>query len=194
VSVLEWVLILEAAVLCIGAILALVAMIIAKQDPDDPIAVFCNTFWREFLWPPQVMEIDTERTVARPLAPSSREGSSRGSGRGEASDDDALYGRTVKDAQGRAKKVDLVVLVEPHAAADEVAGRDDDGIKVRVTGEAGESRANKALVEIVAHAMGVQPYQVTLTKGHYQTRKTVQIQGVSADELEARLANLPDAE
>ena len=40
--------------------------------------------------------------------------------------------------------------------------------------------------------MGVKPYQVTLTKGHYQTRKVVQIQGVSSDELEDRLANLPE--
>ena len=41
---------------------------------------------------------------------------------------------------------------------------------------------------------GVKPYQVTLTKGHYQPRKTVQIQGVSPEELEIRLAALGDAE
>ena len=86
------------------------------------------------------------------------------------------------------------MLVEPNAAADEVAGRNGEGIKVRVTGEAGDSGSNKALVEIVATAMGVKPYEVTLTKGHYQTRKTVQIQGVTADELEGRLSNLAEAE
>jgi len=146
------------------------------------------------------MEIDDERTVARPSGASSRAvssaagyGSARRGG-GDVSEADAIYGRTVKDVQGRAKKVELAVIVEPHAAADEVVGRDGDGIKVRVTGEAGESRSNKALVEIVADAMGVKPYQVTLTKGHYQTRKSVQVQGVSPDELDAKLANLPDAD
>jgi len=44
VSVLEWFLILEGSLLCMAGVMALVAMIIAKQDPDDPIAVFCNTF------------------------------------------------------------------------------------------------------------------------------------------------------
>src|SRR5688500_2783388 len=177
-------------------VLSLVGIIIARQDPSDPIAVFCHTFWREFLWPPQVMEIDEAGAAARPsVGPSasrvaSASGGGYGSARrggGNASDADAIYGRTVKDPHGRAKKVELTIVVEPHSAADEVAGRDGEGIRVRVTGEAGESGANKALVEIVAQAMGVKPYQVTLTKGHYQTRKSVQIQGVSQDELEAKL-------
>ena len=47
---------------------------------------------------------------------------------------------------------------------------------------------------MVANAMGVKPFQVTLTKGHYQTRKTVQIQGVSPDELQMRLSSLAEAE
>ena len=52
-SVLEWLLIFEGLLLAIAGILALVAMIIAKQDPTDPIAVFCNVFWRDFLRPPR---------------------------------------------------------------------------------------------------------------------------------------------
>ena len=192
-SVLEWMLIFEAVLLGAAGILALVAMMIARQDPNDPIAVFCNAFWREFLWPPRELTIDSDlRAAGKPRAG----GASRAAEEDEddSSDDDAFYGRPKKDAQGRVKKVDLTVLVEPNAPADEVAGRDGPGIKVRVTGEAGDSRSNKTLVEIVAGAMGVKPYQVTLTKGHYQTRKTVHIQGISPQELEDRLATLPDAD
>ena len=189
-SVLEWLLIFEGLLLAIGGILALVAMIIAKQDPNDPIAVFCNVFWREFFWPPRELPIDSDRVVAGPAK-------AWAAGRAEEeeeSEDDAFYGRPKRDAQGRVKKSELTVLVEPNAASDEVAGRDGPGIRVRVTGEAGDSRSNKTLVEIVANAMGVKPYQVTLTKGHYQTRKVVQVQGVTPEELEGRLANLPGVE
>jgi uncharacterized protein YggU (UPF0235/DUF167 family) len=191
VSVLEWLLIFEGLLLAIAGILALVAMIIAKQDPTDPIAVFCNVFWREFLRPPRELPIDSDRVVA---GPAKARAAVRAEEEDEESEEDVIYGRPKRDAQGRVKKSELTVLVEPNAASDEVAGRDGLGIRVRVTGEAGDSRSNKALVEIVANAMGVKPYQVTLTKGHYQTRKVVQVQGVTPEELEGRLANLPGAE
>ena len=66
-------------------------------------------------------------------------------------------------------------------------------MKATVTGEAGESKSNKALIEMIATALGLKPYQVTLTKGHYQTRKTVQLQGITADELQVKLSGLAEA-
>jgi len=181
---LEWVLALEGLALAILGIMGLISMLTAKQDMTDNLWVFCATFWREFLWPPAVMPIDAKSTggagrrasrgpVARPVE--------------EASPEDEFYGRFKKGADGRVNKVDLEIIVQAHAPSDAVVGRDGDGLKVQVSGEAGESRSNKALIELVATAMGVKPYQVTLTKGHYQQRKTVQIQGVSADELQVRL-------
>ncbi|MEA2711431.1 MAG: uncharacterized protein QOF78_4032 [Phycisphaerales bacterium] len=187
---LDWLLITEAVVIACMGLVGLISLFMAKQDPNDPVYVFCRTFWNEFLFPPVVMSIDTGRMPS----PVSRGGGGSSSRAEEASDDDEFYGRVQKDAQGRVQKVDLIVLVEPHAPSDVVVGRDGDGLKVQVAGEAGESRSNKALVEMVATAVGVKPFQVTLTKGHYQTRKTVQIQGVSPDEMQMRLASLPEAE
>ena len=190
---LKWLVIIEVVVLICMGLLALISVFMAKQDPDDPIYLFARTFWNEFLFPPEVMSIDTGRQPA----PTSGGGGSRAS-RAEAaeemSEEDGFYGRFPKDPSGRVQKVDLVVLVEAHAANDSVVGRDGDGLKVQVVGEPGESKSNKALVEMVANAVGVKPFQVTLTKGHYQTRKTVQIQGISPDELQMRLASLAEAE
>jgi uncharacterized protein YggU (UPF0235/DUF167 family) len=174
-------------------VVAAISMVMAKQDPDDPVYVFSRTFWNEVLFPPEVMSIDTGRQPA-PVSGSSRSSRASSAAAEEMSEEDGFYGRFPKDASGRVQKVDLVVLVEPHAATDAVVGRDGDGIKVQVIGEPGESKSNKALVEMVANAVGVKPFQVTLTKGHYQTRKTVQIQGVSPDEMQMRLAALADAE
>ena len=194
-SVLEWILILEGILLGVAGIMGLVGLLIARQDPDDPISRFAATFWREFLWPPEVMAIDADEIGGQP--PAQEQGSSphRAMWRSrEEEEADALYGRTRKAADGAALKTDLAVLVEPNAAGDAVAGRDGDGLRIRVVGEAGESRSNKALIEMVASAIGVQPYQVTLTKGHYQTRKTVQVQGIAPDELQEKLSSLPEAE
>jgi uncharacterized protein YggU (UPF0235/DUF167 family) len=193
--VLKWLLIIEVVVLVCMGLLALIGAFMARQDPDDPVFLFCRTFWNEFLFPPEVMSIDTGRQPA----PASRGGGGRSSraaaaAADEMSEEDGFYGRFPKDEQGRVQKSDLVVLVEAHAATDAVVGRDGDGLKVQVVGEPGESKSNKALVEMVANAVGVKPFQVTLTKGHYQTRKTVQIQGVSPDELQMRLASLAEAE
>ena len=188
---LEWVLILEGLALAILAVMGLIGMFIRKTDEPDPIYAFTSTFWREFLWPPQVMGIDSPRTVARQPAPGG--GSSRPIV-DDSSDDDAFYGRNRKTADGREIKTDLAVLVTPHSPSDGVVGRDGDGIRLAVTGEAGDSKSNKSLIELVAVAIGVQPYQVTLTKGHYHPRKTVQIQGLSEDELRMKLSGLNEAE
>jgi uncharacterized protein YggU (UPF0235/DUF167 family) len=125
------------------------------------------------------------KAKAKAAAPEEDEGTS---------DDDAFYGRFKKDDKGRVTKVDLTVLVQSHAAADEVLGRDGEGLKVQVIGEAGESRSNKALIEMVANAVGVKSFQLTLTKGHYQPVKTVQIQGMSPEELQNKLSTLAEVE
>jgi uncharacterized protein YggU (UPF0235/DUF167 family) len=189
--------VLELVLLGVAAIMGVVGLFIAKQVPDDPIYVFCATFWREFLWPPTVMGIDSDRLVAREPSPGgggARKGRAAAAEEEQASEDDAFYGRVRKGADGRTLKSNLDVLVEPHAPADEVVGRDGIGLRLRVTGEAGDSRSNKSLIELVANAMGVKPYQVTLTKGHYQTKKTVQVQGVAPDELQDKLAELPEVD
>jgi uncharacterized protein YggU (UPF0235/DUF167 family) len=182
VSLLEWILILEAVTLLLLGVLGLISLIIAKANPDDPIYVFASTFWSTFLWPPEPMEIDDPKNPPAPRmrAPIVEK---------EISEEDAFYGRV----PNKSLTATLPITVEPNAVADEVVGRLDDGIKITVTGEAGEGRANKALIELVATAVGVKPYQVTLTKGHYQTKKAVQIQGLSPEALAEKLSILNEA-
>jgi uncharacterized protein len=184
VGLLEWILILEGATLALMGVLGLIAMIIAKQNRDDPIAIFASAFWSTLLWPPEPMEIDDP---ANPAAPRTRTPSSVEK---EPNEEDAFYGRVPnKNASST-----LPITVEPNAPADEVVGRMDGGLKITVTGEAGEGRANKALIELVATAVGVKPYQVTLTKGHYQTKKAVQIQGLSDEALQEKLSIFNEAQ
>jgi uncharacterized protein YggU (UPF0235/DUF167 family) len=71
-----------------------------------------------------------------------------------------------------------------------VLGRTSDGIEVMVTGAPEDGASNKAVIQLVSKALGVKPYQVTLTKGHYQTRKAVAVTGLEQDQLDAKLESI----
>ncbi len=177
---LEWMLIIELLFLLAAGLFGLASMIIARSNERDPIYIWCSTFWRNFLWPPMVMELDSSRGPVTAAA-ESRDPGLPGT-------DDALYGRVKRDRDGRIITATLQLLVIPHAARDEVVGMEDGGLKIEVSGEAGDGRTNKSLIELISTAISVKPYQVTITKGHYNPRKTVQIQGLRPDELDERLS------
>ena len=184
---LEWLLITELIVLGAAGLFYGIGLVLVKSDPRDPMYIFTSVFWRNVLWPPLVMETDSMKMSRRRYEPAADESSSPVGGR----DDDALYGRVKKDRDGRIVTSNLELLVIPNSAQSQVVGVEDGGLKIEVTGEAGDGRTNKSLVEIVSKAIDVKPYQCTITKGHYHSRKTMQVQGLRPDELDERLANLP---
>jgi uncharacterized protein (TIGR00251 family) len=81
----------------------------------------------------------------------------------------------------------LNVKVVPGSSRDRVAGRYGDGIKVQVSAPPEGGRANRAVEELLAAALGVKAQQVRVVKGHTQPRKVVEVEGV---ELGAVLAAL----
>jgi hypothetical protein len=92
-DVLSVLLIIELIILGLLGILELVGMMIAKGAEDqDPIFVFCSTFWREFLWPPADMPARGAPVIAR--------GRSSGSSPRQVTDDDETYGRIMKTPRG----------------------------------------------------------------------------------------------
>ncbi len=195
-TVLEWILLLEAVLIVAAGIFAVIGMVIAKSDPDDPISVFCRVFWRWFIYPPveaaDGADLDS-RLAARPK---------RADGQNEADDvpeipsgesGDSFYGRVPTGQDGVIHTVNMTVIVLPHAVSEMVLGREgSDAIQVQVSSAAEDGAANKSIIQLVAGAVGVKPYQVTLTKGHYGARKVVQIAGVDQRQLERRLESLPE--
>lgn len=191
-SVLEWLLILEVVSLVSLGLFTFAAQFIARENPDDPIYIFCRTFWRHFIYPADIPAIDSGRSIPLEDVPIGGRDIRPDRQFVEQSDDDARYGRVKPGADGVVHTVNLAVTVIPHAASDAVVGRSDDGgIALQVTAAAEEGTANKAVIQLIADALGLKPYQVTLTKGHYQVRKAVSITGMDMDTLEARLDALP---
>ncbi len=203
-SVLEWILLLEAIAIVIATLFWGVALAIARNFPDDPIFIFTKTFWGSFLYPvpdvarepgstPGSTHSDSGTTFAPPsIGGGGGHGSAKRKGPQHdeveaASEQDAFYGRVKAGDDGVIHKTTLNVVVLPHSDKDEVLGRTNDGIELQVTAAAEDGASNKAVIQLVSKALGLKAYQVTLTKGHYQTRKAVEITGMDQAQLEAKL-------
>jgi uncharacterized protein len=79
------------------------------------------------------------------------------------------------------------VKVVPGASRDRVVGRYGDGIKVQVSAPPEEGKANGAVVELIADALGVKAGQVRIVRGHTQARKVVEVEGMDGAEVLGRL-------
>ncbi len=86
----------------------------------------------------------------------------------------------------------LSVRVQPGAKANSITGwmKDADGgevLKLRLRAAAVEGKANAALVEFLAEALGLRPRQVLLERGDKSREKIVRVDGLSMEEIKARL-------
>jgi uncharacterized protein (TIGR00251 family) len=81
----------------------------------------------------------------------------------------------------------LAVRAQPGARKAGVQGEQNGALKVAVTAPPEDGRANKALVEELAEALGVRRSQVELLSGPTARDKKFLIRGLSKSELEARV-------
>ena len=78
--------------------------------------------------------------------------------------------------------------VQPRAARDEVVGWQAGGLRVRVTAPPVGGEANRAVVQVLARALGVRAGSVTVVHGARGRDKLVRVEGLRLPEIEARLA------
>lgn len=81
--------------------------------------------------------------------------------------------------------VECDVVVQPRASRSRVAGLHDGRLKVQLAAPPVDGEANAALVELFAGLVGVAKGRVRLVRGDASRRKTVAIDGVSADAARA---------
>ena len=81
----------------------------------------------------------------------------------------------------------LAVKVVPGASRSRIAGRYGDGIKVQVSAAPEKGKANAAVIEVLAEALGVRESQIVLISGPTQPRKQFRIDGVDDNEVQRRL-------
>ena len=82
----------------------------------------------------------------------------------------------------------LELRVVPGARTEGVVGRYGASWKLRVTAPADRGRANQAVVGLLAETAGLPRSAVSVVAGHGSRDKVVALDGISAAELESRLA------
>lgn len=83
----------------------------------------------------------------------------------------------------------LHVTVKPRAPRNEVACT-PQGVLVRVTAPPVEGAANTAVLQTLARALGVPQSRLAITAGAGGRVKRVAVNGLSQEELDARVAHL----
>jgi uncharacterized protein (TIGR00251 family) len=79
------------------------------------------------------------------------------------------------------------VTVSPGAARTELVGRHGDGWKARVAAPPERGRANEALAELLARALGVPESTIRIAGGRSGRAKVVEVAELEAVEVERRL-------
>ncbi len=83
----------------------------------------------------------------------------------------------------------LAIKAIPNAPRNAVAGWLGDALKVKVHAPALEGRANEELCEFIAAALGLPKRAVTVAMGDKSRQKVLHIDGLTLDEVRARLQN-----
>jgi uncharacterized protein len=81
----------------------------------------------------------------------------------------------------------IAVKVVPRASKDEIVGWVDGVLKVRVTAPPQDGRANRALEEVLAAALGLKKTAVSVSSGLASAHKRVRVDGLDRDEIFAAL-------
>jgi uncharacterized protein len=82
----------------------------------------------------------------------------------------------------------VAVYIQPRAKRTEVAGRHGSDLKIRIAAPPVDHAANEALRAFVAKRLGVPQRNVRLIAGVTSRRKVLEIEGVTADQVEVLLA------
>jgi uncharacterized protein (TIGR00251 family) len=77
------------------------------------------------------------------------------------------------------------VRVQPKASRDAIVGEHAGALKIAVTAPPDKGKANKAVVELLAKALGIPKSSIELVSGTTSREKTLAIRGVAKKAVEA---------
>ena len=77
----------------------------------------------------------------------------------------------------------LSLKVSPKASRNAILGWHGDALKLSVTAAPERGKANEAVIALLAKQLGIAKSALNITAGHSRSRKTVEISGLTAEEL-----------
>ncbi|MBT4866111.1 MAG: YggU family protein [Planctomycetaceae bacterium] len=82
----------------------------------------------------------------------------------------------------------LPLQAQPKARKNGIIGLHAGRLKVAVTAAPENGKANKAIIKVLADALGVRKSQLSIVAGETSPRKKCHVSGISLDELHRRIA------
>jgi len=79
----------------------------------------------------------------------------------------------------------ILIKAVPGSRKDQIVGLLGDRLKVKVSAPPEGGKANRAICDLLAEALGVRPRDVAVVSGVASPEKTVRVQGVRADVVRA---------
>ena len=93
----------------------------------------------------------------------------------------------ISSPEATSPEVTLSVRIQPNASKNEVVGRVDDVLKIRITAPPVDGKANKECIKFLAKVLRVSKSQVLIIGGERARSKIVQVIGISEDTCWQRL-------
>ena len=81
----------------------------------------------------------------------------------------------------------IKVKVLPRSSRTEIAGKEKDIYRVKITDPPVEGKANKALIALLAEKLGIAKRDIEITAGKTSRMKTVRVQGMSEVDVKQAL-------
>ncbi len=86
-----------------------------------------------------------------------------------------------------AEGVEIAVRAQPGARRNAVVGEQNGCLKVAVNAPPEKGRANEAIVEVLAEALGIKRKQIELTSGATSREKKFLLQGTTLDDITTKI-------
>ncbi len=81
----------------------------------------------------------------------------------------------------------IKVKLTPRSSRNEIIGKTDDVVRVKLTAPPVEGKANKALVQFLAKKLGRPKRDVEIVSGERSRLKTIRVHGMSIEEVMEKL-------
>lgn len=97
---------------------------------------------------------------------------------------------TLPEIHARGTAVRMDIRLSPRASKNKVDGVRDGRLVVKVTAPPVDAAANEAVVALLADEFDMPKRQITIVMGATGRSKTVELAGVTADAIRARLSDI----
>jgi uncharacterized protein len=82
------------------------------------------------------------------------------------------------------------IQVTPHASHSQIAGIQDEALKIKVTALPVEGAANEACIKLLAKELGLKKSQIEIYAGQKSRKKAVTIENITAADLQKKIDHL----